>query len=295
MGGMPLEVLPQSLTETAIHLAIILVVAVACRWLVSVAIKRVVAIATDRSAARLTRLGHPGQILAAATGSENERQAARARTIGTMLSSAATFVIVTVALLTALADVGINLAPVLTTAGVGGVALAFGAQSLVKDILSGIFLVFEDQYGVGDQVGINDVTGTVEEVALRVTTIRDGDGRLWYLRNGEITKVSNVSQGWSMATVDVLVGPDEDPERVARVLEPVCQQVYDDEAFADELVELPTVLGVEQISAQAMTVRLSAKCGPNQQWGVQRALLARAKRALDAAGISRPLWGSTAP
>ncbi len=292
---MPLQSLPLSYTETAIHLGVILLVTLISLWLVQVAIRRVVAIATNRTRAHLERLGRPGQIIAQATGSDNERQSARARTIGTMLRSAATLVIVSVALLTALADLGINLAPVLTTAGVGGVALAFGAQSLVKDVLSGIFLVIEDQYGVGDQVKIGDVSGSIEEVALRVTTVRDGDGRLWYLRNGEITKVANISQGWSMATVDVLIGPDEDPTRAAALLQPVCEAVHADPEFADQLVEVPSVLGVEQITPYSMTLRLSAKCVANQQWGVQRALLARAKRALDEAGIAGPHAGWTPP
>lgn len=285
MGAMSWEILG----ERAVHIAVIIVLAVVTRWLVAIAIKRMVALSTDRARVHLEKLGRPGQLISGVATGDAQRQRARAATMGSMLGSAATFVIVVITLLTILADLGVNLTPVLASAGVGGVALAFGAQSLVKDVISGIFMVLEDQYGVGDQVKIGDVGGEIEEVGLRVTTVRDPSGMLWYLRNGEITKVANISQGWSMATVDVLVHPDEDPARAVAALEPACEAMGADAAFADALVEPPTVLGVESISSHAMTIRLSAKCGANQQWGVQRALLARAKQALAVAGIEGPV------
>ena len=287
MGAMESLVVPWS--ETLARMAVIVLLACIARWLVQLAIRRMVKLSTDRTRSHLERLGRPGQLLAAATGLESQRQNQRAATMGSLLGSAATVVIVTVALLTVLSDVGINLGPVIASAGVGGVALAFGAQSLVKDVISGVFLIVEDQYGVGDVITVGTVTGTVEHVGLRVTSVRDGNGMLWYLRNGEITTVGNISQGWSVATVDLLVHPDEDVHRVEQVLAPVVQSVAHEEEYADALVDPPEVLGVESITAAAMTIRISAKCAANQQWGVQRELRERAKRALDAAGIRPPI------
>lgn len=277
--------------DTVIRVAVVILLACLARWLVQVAIIRMVRLSMDRTRSHLERLGRPGQLLAQATGLESERQNQRAATMGSLLGSAATFVIVSVTLLTLLADVGLNLGPVIASAGVGGVALAFGAQSLVKDVISGIFLIVEDQYGVGDVITVDTVTGTVEHVGLRITSVRDASGMLWYLRNGEITTVGNVSQGWSVANVDLLVHPDEDMQRLEQVLAPVVAQVADDPDLQDALVEPPEVLGVESITASALTIRITARCAANQQWGVQRELREQAKRALDAAGIRPPITG----
>ncbi|MGO4957592.1 mechanosensitive ion channel family protein [Luteococcus sp. Sow4_B9] len=278
--------------EDAISISVIILLALLTRWLVQVAIRRMVKISTDRAFQHLERLGRPGQLLAQATGLESTRQAERAATMGSVIGSAATFIITTVAVLTILSHVGINLGPVLASAGVGGVALAFGAQSLVKDVISGIFLILEDQYGVGDVVTIGTVSGTVEHVGLRVTSIRDANGMLWYVRNGEITTVGNVSQGWSIATVDLPIHPSEDAGRAIDILEGVAEEFAHDEEYAEQLMEAPEVLGVETITGTAMTLRITAKCAANKQWGVQRELRERAKHALDAAGVRGPaVWG----
>lgn len=274
-------------TTAATHIAVIIVLAVLARWLVQVLIRRMVTLAGDRTREHLEKLGRTGKLLAA---SSDPRQKNRAQAMGSLLGSAATFVIASIAIVTILADVGINLQPLIASAGVTGVALAFGAQSLVKDMISGIFLIVEDQFGVGDTIQVNDVHGTVEHVGLRVTSVRDGNGMLWHLRNGEITKLGNVSQGWSMATVDLPVAPTEDAQRAIAVLERVCAQMGADEDFSDDLIEAPEVLGVESVTGSAITLRLSAKCAPNQQWGVSRELRERAKQALDAAGV-RPALG----
>ncbi|WP_420176321.1 mechanosensitive ion channel family protein [Luteococcus sp. OSA5] len=280
--------------QTAIAIAVILLLAIIGRWLVQVAIRRLVRMSSDRARQHLEKLGRPGHLLASATGLQSERQAQRAATMGSVIGSAATFVISAVALLTILSHVGINLAPVLASAGVGGVALAFGAQSLVKDVISGIFLILEDQYGVGDVVTVGEVSGTVEHVGLRVTSIRDASGMLWYVRNGEIITVGNVSQGWSIATVDLPIHPGEDAGRAIEVLEDLARQFGDDEEFADQLIDAPEVLGVESITGTAMTLRITAKCAANKQWGVQRELRERGKQALDAAGVRASLssWGT---
>ncbi|MGL5851299.1 MAG: mechanosensitive ion channel family protein, partial [Phycicoccus sp.] len=189
-----------------------LVLAVLARWAAHRLIARVVRSVTERSQARAA--GRRPRLFAATTGPAVERQAARVQTIGSLLRSVASFVIVMVTVLTVMALVGIPLGPLLASAGVGGVALGFGAQSLVKDFLAGVFMVVEDQYGVGDVIDTGEAIGTVEEVGLRVTRLRDADGVTWYVRNGEVIRIGNRSQGHSTALVDMPVSYDEDVERV---------------------------------------------------------------------------------
>lgn len=216
------------------------------------------------------------------------RQVQRTRTLASMLSSVAGFVIITVGVLMILSVLGLPMGPLLTSAGIGGVAIGFGAQSLVKDFLSGIFIVAEDQFGVGDVVDLGETKGTVEEVGLRITRLRDANGGIWYVRNGEIIRVGNVSQGWSNALVDIGVDYTSDPQRVIEVIRGVVAELEKDPSTKDKLLETPQVLGVESIHGTTMTIRVVAKCAPNQQWGVQREIRERAKVALDDAGIQGP-------
>ncbi len=190
--------------------------------------------------------------------------------------------------LTVMAILNIPLTPILASAGVGGVALGFGAQSLVKDYLSGIFMIVEDQYGVGDLVDLGEASGTIEDVGLRVTRLRDSSGQVWYIRNGEIVRVGNQSQGWSTAIVDIPVDSGENSTRVIEVLEGVCREVYADPDYAKVLLEAPNVVGVQSVEAGRMTIRITAKTQPNQQFGVQRAILDRELQALKDAGIKGP-------
>ena len=179
--------------------------------------------------------------------------------------------------------IGIKITPILTSAGIVGVALAFGAQTLVKDVLAGLFIIFEDQYGVGDAVKINEVEGLVEDVGLRVTRIRDWNGAAWYLRNGEITKVGNVTQGWTTSFTDIKVHALEDPNQVIRVI----RKVLDDIAveFEGTLLDKPLVLGVGDITGDTMTFQVMTKCIANQHHDVLRALRRECKDAFDAARI----------
>ena len=160
------------------------------------------------------------------------RHAARMRTLGSVLRSITSVVILSVVVMMVMNVLGLPLAPILTTAGVGGVALGFGAQSLVKDYLSGIFLIIEDQFGVGDLVDTGDVKGTVEDVGLRVTRLRDMTGQIWYVRNGEILRIGNQSQGWSTGTVDVPIASTEDPARAIEVLRAMVKDMYPTHATA---------------------------------------------------------------
>ena len=206
-----------------------------------------------------------------------------------MLGSVITGVVFGIAFLMILSELGLDLAPILASAGVAGVALGFGAQSLVKDYLSGIFMLLEDQYGVGDLIDTGEAVGTVEEVTLRITKLRDGSGVAWYVRNGEIIRVANKSQGWSTAIVDLPVAYAEDIERAKQLIAETVHAMYEDDAFAGVLLEQPTVAGVEQITGSTVTIRVIAKTEPNEQWGVQRAIRERVKVAFDAAGVRAPV------
>ena len=180
--------------------------------------------------------------LAAAT-----RRVQRAKTMGDLLKSVITGVLVAIFGTMVLSQLGVNIAPIIASAGIIGIALGFGAQSLVKDFLSGVFMIFEDQYGVGDVVDVGEATGTVEAVSLRVTRLRDLDGTVWYVRNGEILRVGNKSQNWSRAVVDVGVGYDEDLARAKRVLAEVAHDLWEDDDYRSVIIEEPEVTGVEAL------------------------------------------------
>lgn len=275
--------------ETPITIAVLIVVGVVGHALISMAVSRATALALHRSAQHAAgSTSAASRLIGHATGLANARAEQRTRTLGSLLRSISGVVITVIVVLTALSILGIPLAPLLASAGVGGIALAFGAQSLVKDYLTGIFMIVEDQFGVGDFITIGDISGTVQEVTLRVTRIQDGSGMIWYVRNGEVLKVGNLSQGHSTGTVDIPVSYDSDPETVLRVLREVAAAVGEDPDFADALVEPPTVLGVNAITGGSMTFQVLVKAQPNQQYGVLRAFRERALVALTAAGVKGP-------
>lgn len=226
--------------------------------------------------------------LRAAAGLDDERRRQRAATMGSLLRSITTVAIVVVATLTIAAQCGIQLGPIMASAGVAGVALGFGAQSLVKDYLSGIFMIFEDQYGVGDVIDTGEAVGTVEEVTLRITRLRDANGVVWYVRNGEIVRVANRSQGWSTSLVDIPVAYDSDIHTVTRVLDGVVDALEADPEWSDKLIERPDVAGVESVAGGTMTFRIIAKTAPNENFGVSRELRRRSVIALEDAGVKGP-------
>lgn len=217
-----------------------------------------------------------------------ERHRQRTLTLGSLLRSIVTFVVSLIAVLTVMAIIGIPLAPLLASAGVGGVALGFGAQSLVKDFLSGVFMILEDQYGVGDVIDTGEAIGTVEEVSLRVTRLRDAQGVVWYVRNGEIIRIANRSQGWSTATVDIPFSYREDVERVGGIIREAVAGMEDEEQWAGALLDPPRLLGVESITGGTVTMRVLARCAPDQHWGVQREIRRRVKDAFDREGVVGP-------
>jgi small conductance mechanosensitive channel len=277
------------LVTSGVRILVILVVAVILRWLVVRAVNRLVRRTVNANLSDRIVENRATRVLASATGALSERRRQRTETLGSVLRSLVTFVVFGVALLMVLGEFHVNLAPLLASAGVAGVALGFGAQSLVKDFLSGVFMLLEDQYGVGDLIDTGEATGTVEQVTLRITKLRDPNGVAWYVRNGEITRIANKSQGWSTAIVDLPVAYTENVDRVMDVIRGVLDELYDDPEWSDVMLERPTVAGVEQITGTTLTIRVFAKTGPNKQWGLQRVIRERVKDAFDAAGVRAPV------
>jgi len=219
------------------------------------------------------------------TGETSLRAEQRIDALSSVLRSVVTFVIWLVAVLMCLGEVGIDLAPLLAGAGVLGVAIGFGSQSLVRDFLSGMFILIEDQFGVGDIVDLGDASGTVEAVSLRTTRLRAVDGTVWHMPNGEIRRVGNMSQHWSRALLDVEVAYDTDLEHARTVIKRVADELWrEDSSVLDE----PEMWGVEQLGASGIALRLVVKTTPSAQWKVSRELRERIKLAFDEEGIEIP-------
>jgi moderate conductance mechanosensitive channel len=218
----------------------------------------------------------------------SERRSQRAKTIGSVLRSLTSFVVLGIAFVLMVGVLGLDLAPLLASAGIAGLALGFGAQNLVKDFLSGIFMMLEDQYGVGDVVDLGEASGVVEAVGLRVTTLRDVTGTVWYVRNGEVLRVGNKSQGYAVAVVDIPLSHSADLTKATALAESVAREVTTAPPLAEHILEPPNMLGIEAVTADAVTLRLTVKVRAGQQWSLQRALLAAMKAAFDQAGIPAP-------
>jgi moderate conductance mechanosensitive channel len=224
-----------------------------------------------------------------------ERYRARAAAVAGMLTSVGTFVIVTVALLFALSAVGINIGPLLASAGIAGIAIGFGAQTIVRDFLSGVFMILENQYGVGDVVTVSGITGTVEDVGLRITRIRDFDGTVWYVTNGSVTELGNRSQGWSVAVVDVPVGHGADLELAKEVLLSTVTDLQQEPAWSARVLPDEPIVGVESITATSVTIRIRLHTVHDQQVAVAREIRVRAVNALETAEIPTPFTGAVPP
>ncbi|WP_430382577.1 mechanosensitive ion channel family protein [Streptomyces sp. P10-4] len=222
-----------------------------------------------------------------------ERRRQRAAAIGSVLRSVASFLILGTAALMVLSTFQINLAPLLASAGVAGVAIGFGARNLVTDFLSGVFMILEDQYGVGDVIDAGVATGEVIEVGLRVTKLRGDSGEIWYVRNGEVKRIGNLSQGWATAGVDVTVRASEDLDQVKATLDEVAEKMSKEEPWNELLWGPVEVLGLDSVLIDSMVVRVSARTMPGKSVTVERELRWRIKRAFDAASI-RIVGGATA-
>ncbi|HLT15837.1 MAG TPA: mechanosensitive ion channel family protein [Acidimicrobiales bacterium] len=221
------------------------------------------------------------------------RAVARAQTLGVVLRSIVTFAIWTIAAIAILGELGINLGPLVASAGIAGVALGFGAQSLVRDFLAGIFILVEDQYGVGDVIDVGElsgtqVSGTVEAVSLRTTRLRSVDGTVWHVPNGTILRVGNMSQQWARALLDIAVAYGTDIDLAQRVIKETADALAQEPEWRHHILEEPEVWGVESFGADGVIIRLVVKTRPSKQWVVMRALRRRLKLAFHQAGIEMP-------
>ena len=278
------------LLDRPIRIAIILVVG----WIVTRVAKRAIVrftkrIASAPSSSRLQKLREKGPGRALMDDAERSRADSRAETLGHVLRSVVVSVVWTFVALIILGEIGVNLGPLIAGAGIGGIAFGFGAQSIVKDFLSGLFMLIEDHYGVGDFVDLGYASGTVEEVSLRSTTIRDLKGTVWHVPNGEIARVGNYSQLWSKALVDIEVAYDTDVRVAMGVMQQVADELWNDPEWGgDEVSEAPTVFGIQSLGASGIGLRLSVKTEPSMQWSVEREMRLRLKEAFDEAGIEIP-------
>lgn len=276
------------LVAKPIGILVLVVIAIVLRWIAHRLIDRL----TQRAArGRTSVMPHaPGHEPREAKVGERRKQ--RSETVGSLLKSVTTGLISAIAVLMIIAQLGYNIAPLIASAGIVGLAIGFGAQALVKDFLSGIFMMIEDQYGVGDIVDVGEAVGEIESVGLRVTRLRDVDGTVWYVRNGEILRIGNMSQNWSRTVLDVAVGYGEDLARVRDVLSMVAGELYEDPAYRRIVLEPPEVWGVQSLDRDAVLIRVALKTAPMEQWGVARELRERIKARFDELGITIPNWPS---
>ncbi|MBX3092360.1 MAG: mechanosensitive ion channel [Cryobacterium sp.] len=212
----------------------------------------------------------------------------RTRTLGTVINSSLTVVLLGAALVLILDTLGVPVLGILGAAGVVAAGLAFGAQNLVKDILNGMFMVFEDQFGIGDVVDLGVASGTVESVGVRITSIRDVNGTLWHVRNGEILRVGNKSQGWARVIIDLPVPYTSDLDAIKDVVLTTAKLLATDPTWQRKIIENPEIWGVESVTAEAIVLRLVIKTRSADQWDVARELRMRVKLALDAYGVRVP-------
>ena len=279
---------------TAVRVGIVLVVALVARAVAGRLITRLVHTLVDGSVQRrLVKLGQRApSLLLDASPEAVARRNGRAATLGSALRSGTNLAIFALTLVTVLQEVGVNLAPIVASAGVVGIAIGFGAQQLVRDLFAGLFILAEDQYGVGDVVDVGGGTvGTVESVGLRVTRLRDVTGTVWHLPNGTITKVGNKSQGWSRVVLDVQFGLDASVADATGVLLEAGTRVAADPDFSDDMLDTPRVWGVETLDATSLTVRLAVQTRAARKDDVARAL--RSRVVLVAGERTVPLARST--
>jgi small-conductance mechanosensitive channel len=275
----------------ATPLTILLIVLLA--YLANLIVRRAIRRLTDKIAdpdaqQRMQKLKRRAPTAIVDTGTLSLRSAARAQTLALVLRSIASVLIWTIAVTMILGELGVSLGPLIAGAGIVGVALGFGAQSLVKDFLSGIFMLVEDQYGVGDIVDVGEATGTVEAVTLRTTRIRSVDGTVWHVPNGTIDRVGNMSQQWARALLDVDVAYGTDIDEAQRVIKAVADAVAEDPEWRARILEPPEVWGIESMGPDAISIRLVVKTRPGDQFPVMRELRRRLSDTFLSEGIEMP-------
>ncbi len=273
------------------RILLIVVLAVVVRYLAHRAISRLVRRALTGTVPDVIRpvLGRArGRVVQDDAPLLTERRRQRAETLGSVLRSVTSILVLTVAFVMVLGELGFDLGPIVASAGIAGVALGFGAQNVVKDVLNGMFMILEDQYGVGDAIDVGEASGIVEAIGLRVTRLRAVDGTVWHVRNGEILRVGNMSQQWSRALLDINVAYGTDTDHAAHVIKAVADGVWRDDELGHLVLDEPEVWGVEALGADGLTIRLVVKTVPLEQWTVARQLRGRLKAAFDREGIEIP-------
>jgi small-conductance mechanosensitive channel len=255
-------------THTSVRIALIVLVA----WIAIGLLQRAIRLFRERIAARL-----------------DDREAVkRAETLGRVFRYIVAVVVSLIAGMMVLSELGISLAPILGAAGVAGVAIGFGAQSLVKDFFSGFFILFEDQIRKGDVISAAGHAGLVEEITLRHTRLRDYDGNVHYVPNGMIDSVVNMSRGFAQAVMDIGVAYREDTDQVYKVMRETARQLRADATFGARILDDLEIAGVDKWDDSAVVIRCRFKVVALEQWGVRREYLTRLKKAFDAAGIEIP-------
>ncbi len=268
--------------QVLFRILVILVAALLANWLLRLAL--------DRSVKRFVRGVKRAQDVDStqeltAGPHLNARAVQRTRTLGTVGRHVISWTIVVIALILILGELGVNLTAILASAGIIGAGLAFGAQNIVKDILNGIFMVFEDQLGVGDLITVGQITGTVEDVGIRITKVRAADGTLWFVRNGEILTLGNASQGWGRAIIDITVPSTSDLDLVQRTALESAEELLRLPEYASRVTGQPEVLGLESVFGDRATLRLTVRTRPQAQYAVQRELRALIKKHFEERGI----------
>ena len=263
--------------HTPLRIAAIIIGAFVIRGLLLIAVRRVV-----RGVENGTK-NHPlknGSPIAKA------RTVQRAKTMASVLSNLITWTLILLAIGSVLSELGIAIGALIASAGIVGAAIGFGAQSLVRDLISGMFIIFEDQFGVGDSVDLGEASGVIETVGLRVTQVRDVTGTLWYVRNGEITRVGNHTQGWSRVILDIALPYDTKLEKAQAAILDAATALLKDNTFSKRMLGKPEIWGIQALSGNQIVLRLVQQVGPQDADEVARELRLRVKNALDAAKIS---------
>ncbi|WTU05294.1 mechanosensitive ion channel family protein [Kitasatospora sp. NBC_00070] len=274
----------QGWLENGLRILLIMVLALVLRAVLQKLISKFIARMVRPSESE-AELGRFGGLLANSGVVNTERRQQRSAAIGSVLRSVTSFTILGTAGLMVLSALGVNLAPLLASAGVAGVAIGFGARNLVTDFLSGVFMIMEDQYGVGDEIDTGVATGTVLEVGLRVTKLRGANGEIWYIRNGEVKRIANMSQGWATASVDVQVGYKEDLVRVEELIKETAEQLAKETPYDELIWGQVKVLGVESVAFDSVVLRVEARTSPGKALLVARTLRQRLKAAFDEVGV----------
>jgi small conductance mechanosensitive channel len=274
--------------SAAIHILLILVIAVIVRFLLYRAINRLTRLSIKDDASAALRPFQAGARLALGGGLTTDRRAQRTQAVGSLLKSITSFVVVCVAAVLILAELGFDITPILTSAGIAGVALAFGAQNLVRDFLAGICMTLEDQYGVGDSVDLGSATGTVVAVSLRTTTLRGADGTIWHVRNGEVLRVGNSSQGQAVVTVPVTVPYDSDTDRAATIALQQATGVAQSPEFEESVLVAPKLLGITDVAPGTITLGIQATVIASEKDGFLRAVRSAIRTAFERARQDDP-------